>query len=202
MKWSAILAWSIEIDRAAKKDLEKLDKQVAKRIIKFLRERVSFLEDPRSIGEALKGSKLGDFWKYRVGDYRIISLIENKTFKVLVIKIGNRRDVYRKTNWWNNIKNTTIAHQPHCKQCCVLGAKNNKKLVMLENVNFSVTYVLLLVFTLKAMYCKGFVLPSSLSLLKTFNREKGHIKPNAPKWLLRAFQSHEVPYLKKDLKLI
>ena len=98
MKWSAILAWSIEIDRAAKKDLEKLDKQVAKRIIKFLRERVSFLEDPRSIGEALKGSKLGDFWKYRVGDYRIISLIENKTFKVLVIKIGNRRDVYRKTN--------------------------------------------------------------------------------------------------------
>ena len=53
------------------------------------------LEDPRSIGEALKGSKLGDFWKYRVGDYRLISSIEDGVMRILVVKIGNRRDVYR-----------------------------------------------------------------------------------------------------------
>jgi len=59
------LAWLIKIDDAAQKDLARLDKQIAKRIISFLRERVAVLDDPRSIGEALKGSRLGDFWKYR-----------------------------------------------------------------------------------------------------------------------------------------
>jgi mRNA interferase RelE/StbE len=90
------LAWRIELDDGAKKDLAKLDKQVAKRIMAFLRERLASLDDPRSIGEALRGSQLGDFWKYRVGDYRIISSIEDGALRVLVIRIGNRREVYRK----------------------------------------------------------------------------------------------------------
>lgn len=89
------MAWQIEFGDASKKDLAKLDKQVARRITAFLRERVAKLEDPRSIGEALKGSQLGEFWKYRVGDYRIISNIEDKVLKILVVKIGNRREVYR-----------------------------------------------------------------------------------------------------------
>lgn len=75
--------------------MAKLDKQIAKRITEFLRERVAVLDDPRSIGEALKGSKLGEFWKYRVGDYRIISTIEDGALRILVVKIGNRREVYR-----------------------------------------------------------------------------------------------------------
>jgi mRNA interferase RelE/StbE len=53
------------------------------------------LDDPRSLGEALKGSELGEFWKYRVGDYRIISRIEDETVMIFVIRIGNRREVYR-----------------------------------------------------------------------------------------------------------
>ncbi len=89
------MAWQIKFDDASKKDLAKLDKQIAKRITEFLRERVSVLDDPRSIGEALKGSKLGEFWKYRVGDYRIISTIEDGALRILVVKIGNRREVYR-----------------------------------------------------------------------------------------------------------
>lgn len=89
------MAWTIEIDRAAVSDLDRLDPQAARRILVFLHERVATLADPRSIGEALKGSKLGEFWKYRVGDYRIISRIENGTLRVLVVKVGNRREVYR-----------------------------------------------------------------------------------------------------------
>jgi mRNA interferase RelE/StbE len=89
------LAWQIKFDDASKKDLAKLDKQIAKRIMTFLRERVATLDDPRSIGEALKGSKLGKFWKYRVGDYRIISSIEDSTVCILVVRIGNRKEVYR-----------------------------------------------------------------------------------------------------------
>lgn len=94
--WSAILAWRIEIEDKAKKELMALGKPAAKRIITFLRERVASLEDPRSMGEALKGAKLGNFWKYRVGDYRIIADIEDGALRILVVRIGNRREVYRK----------------------------------------------------------------------------------------------------------
>ncbi|TWB55430.1 mRNA interferase RelE/StbE [Rhizobium sp. ERR 922] len=64
--------------------------------MKFLYDRVAKLDDPRAIGEALKGSELGDFWKYRVGDYRIIAHIEDSAVRILIVRIGNRREVYRK----------------------------------------------------------------------------------------------------------
>lgn len=89
------MAWRIEFAPGAVKELEKLDGQVARRILVFLHDRIAQLEDPRSVGEALKGSKLGEFWKYRVGDYRIISNIEDGTLKIMVVRIGNRREVYR-----------------------------------------------------------------------------------------------------------
>lgn len=76
--------------------MAKLGPQDARRILLFLFERVAKLEDPRSIGEALKSSKLGEFWKYHVGDYRLISSIEDGLMRILVVKIGNRRDVYRR----------------------------------------------------------------------------------------------------------
>ncbi len=89
------MVWRIEFEDAALKELAKLDKPVARRILAFLRERVAVLNDPRSVGEALKGSKLGDFWKYRVGDYRIVAHIEDGALRILVLKVGNRREVYR-----------------------------------------------------------------------------------------------------------
>lgn len=89
------MAWLIKFDDAALKELAKLDRQTAQRIAAFLRERVAVLDDPRSIGEALKSAKLGDLWKYRVGDYRIISNIEDGVLRIVVVKIGNRREVYR-----------------------------------------------------------------------------------------------------------
>ena len=89
------MAWTVELDPSVDKELDKLDPQQAKRILKFLFERVAHLEDPRSIGEALKGSKFTSLWKYRVGDYRIISNLEDKVVQVLVVKIGNRKEVYR-----------------------------------------------------------------------------------------------------------
>ncbi|HRF54604.1 MAG TPA: type II toxin-antitoxin system RelE/ParE family toxin [Aquimonas sp.] len=90
------MAWRIEFDDKARKDLASLDSVVAKRILAFLRERISALDDPRSIGDALKGSKLGIFWKYRVGDYRIIAHIEDAVLRVFIVRIGNRKQVYRK----------------------------------------------------------------------------------------------------------
>lgn len=89
------MAWKIELDPAAERELDKLDPQTARRILKFLFERLTTLDDPRSIGEALKGSRLGGFWKYRVGDYRVIARIEDGALIVLVVRIGNRREIYR-----------------------------------------------------------------------------------------------------------
>ncbi len=66
------MVWKVEFDPAAERDLDRLDPQVARRILKFLQDRIVKLDDPRSIGEALHGSKLGEFWKYRVGDYRLM----------------------------------------------------------------------------------------------------------------------------------
>ncbi len=89
------MVWKVELSSQALKALGQLDAQVARRILTFLHDRVAPLEDPRSIGEALKGSRLGEFWKYRIGDYRVISSIEDGALRILVVKIGNRREVYR-----------------------------------------------------------------------------------------------------------
>jgi mRNA interferase RelE/StbE len=89
------LAWSIEFEKEAEKELKKLDKQISRRIVKFLRTRVAVAENPRALGQALKGSALGDYWKFRVGDYRIVADIQDAKLIVLVIRVGNRREVYR-----------------------------------------------------------------------------------------------------------
>ena len=89
------MAWKVELSTLAQKNLDQLDPQIARRLLTFLNERVASLDDPRSIGEALKGSRFGEFWKYRVGDYRLISSIENGSLKILIVRIDNRREVYR-----------------------------------------------------------------------------------------------------------
>jgi mRNA interferase RelE/StbE len=89
------MAWTIEFDDRASKDLDHLDPSVAKRVARFLIERVGALDNPRSLGEALHGSRLGDFWKYRVGDYRAICRLEDSKLVVFVVQIGHRREVYR-----------------------------------------------------------------------------------------------------------
>ena len=89
------MAWTVELDPAVEKELDKLDPQQAKRILRFLFERVAHLDDPRSIGEALKGSQFNTLWKYRVGDYRLISNIEDNVARILVVKVGDRKEVYR-----------------------------------------------------------------------------------------------------------
>lgn len=89
------MAWSIEFEKRAEKELYELDGPIVDRLVKFL-DRLAFLDDPRSIGEALSGSQLGSYWKYRVGAYRIIADIQDARLCVMVVRIGNRRDIYRK----------------------------------------------------------------------------------------------------------
>ena len=89
------MAWKIELDPLAEKELDKLDPQIARRILNFLHQRLAIQENPRMLGEALKGAHLGDYWKYRVGDYRIIAKINDNDIVILVLKLANRKEVYR-----------------------------------------------------------------------------------------------------------
>jgi len=89
------LAWIINYTESTSKQLKKLNKQVALRILDYMDQRVATLEDPRSLGKNLVGPKMGEYWLYRVGDIRIICDIVDKQMCVLVIEIGNRREVYR-----------------------------------------------------------------------------------------------------------
>ena len=88
------MGYRVEFDPAALKDLKKLDRLVQQRLVGFLRTRVATLENPRDIGEALAGARLGNYWKYRVGDWRIICDIEDMRVVVRVLRIGNRGDGY------------------------------------------------------------------------------------------------------------
>ncbi len=89
------MAWRVEFDPDAVKDLKKLDKQIQVRILDFLRGRLACLANPRELGEALAGSKPGNYWKYRVGDWRIICDLQDERIVVRVLRVGNRREIYR-----------------------------------------------------------------------------------------------------------
>jgi mRNA interferase RelE/StbE len=88
------LAWTIDYTRSARNNLKKLDKSVARRILDFMENRVAKHEDPRALGKSLTGS-LGTLWRYRIGDYRIICEIQHSAVRILVVRMGQRSEVYR-----------------------------------------------------------------------------------------------------------
>lgn len=87
------MAYKVFYSDKAKKELSKLDKPVAKRIHNFLTERVA--KNPKAQGGFLQGN-LAEFWRYRVGDYRVIAQIDDGILTVLVVRIAHRKDVYSK----------------------------------------------------------------------------------------------------------
>lgn len=88
------MAWAIDYTDTAKEQLRKLDKQMARRIVDYMDERIAGLENPRNSGKALTGP-LGGFWRYRVGDCRVICDIQDDVLRVLVVQVGNRGKIYR-----------------------------------------------------------------------------------------------------------
>jgi mRNA interferase RelE/StbE len=89
------MAWKVEISPAALKQLNQLDKPLSRRILRFLHERVEKLDDPRTVGGKRQGT-LSEFCKCRAGDYRLICSLEDDRLVVLLLRIGHRREVYRR----------------------------------------------------------------------------------------------------------
>jgi len=88
------LTWSVEFDDAAAKELRRLDHQTQLLILRYFRERIAVCEDPRRFGKSLSG-ELAGLWRYRVGNYRMICLVENDRLVVLVLRVGHRKDAYQ-----------------------------------------------------------------------------------------------------------
>jgi mRNA interferase RelE/StbE len=88
------LAWEIEFVPAAAKELKKLGRAEAGRIITTLEERIAKLDNPRQLGSALTG-ELGGLWRWRIGDYRVIARIEDQRVTILVVRVAHRREVSR-----------------------------------------------------------------------------------------------------------
>ena len=82
------MAWAINFEARADKQLDKLNRHDAAQIVSYL-DVIALLDDPRSRGHALVGTMAG-LWRYRVGDWRVVCRIEDRKLVVLVIKIGHR----------------------------------------------------------------------------------------------------------------
>ena len=86
------MVWTVEFDRSAEQQLEKLGSMTQRRIRAYLSELLQ-MEDPRLRGKGLTGD-LGGLWRYRVGDYRLVCQIQNERLVILVVTIGHRSKVY------------------------------------------------------------------------------------------------------------
>lgn len=85
--------WKIIFSETALKEMKKFPLQEKERLLNFLNKRVAPLQNPRDMGIATKGS-LGGFWRYRVGNYRILVDIMDKEIMVYVLKVAHRKHVY------------------------------------------------------------------------------------------------------------
>ena len=88
------MSWTIEYTRTAATQLRKLDKQIANRILDYLDNKIAPLENPQTRGKTLSGP-LGDLWRFRVGDYRIICEIRGSHMRILVVEVGHRKQIYK-----------------------------------------------------------------------------------------------------------
>lgn len=87
------MAWTINYSENAVKQLKKLNRSVAKKLLDYMDHKIINLDEPRKIGKALSHNKSG-LWRYRVGDYRIICQIKDEIVTILVLEIGHRKDIY------------------------------------------------------------------------------------------------------------
>ena len=87
--------YTVLIEKNALKQLKRIDKFQRRMIYGYIKKNLENTSDPKIQGKPLRG-KLKNYWRYRVGDYRIIAEIDEGTVKIIIIKIGHRKDIYRK----------------------------------------------------------------------------------------------------------
>ena len=86
------MSFAVKVTPGAQKQIRKLDPQAARRIRVFLEDTLSGIRNPRALGKPLVDQ---DFWRYRVGDYRILVSIQDTELIILVVALAHRREIYR-----------------------------------------------------------------------------------------------------------
>ena len=89
------MTWTIKYTESSLRQLKRLDKPLAQRVLDYMDERIALLADPRAAGKNLVGPRIGSYWRYRIGDIRVICDIQDHALVILVLEVGQRREVYR-----------------------------------------------------------------------------------------------------------
>ena len=87
--------YNVELSERFKKEFRKLDKYTQRIIRGWINKNLVGTTDPRSRGKGLTANRSGQ-WRYRIGDYRLICLIEDDKLVIIDLSIGHRRDIYKK----------------------------------------------------------------------------------------------------------
>ena len=86
--------YSVKIPNKILKKINKMDAPVRRRITEWIDTNLQGCENPRAKGHALEGD-LGDLWRYRVGDYRIVAQIRDTEIVIVIVKVAKRESVYK-----------------------------------------------------------------------------------------------------------
>ncbi len=88
------MKYTITFEKKADKQLGKIDKTQQRIIVNWIIKNLEDTDDPRRFGKVLKDN-FANYWRYRVGDYRIIAEINDKDIKIIIIEIGHRKEIYK-----------------------------------------------------------------------------------------------------------
>jgi len=92
---SSGVTWKIKYLKSVQKDMRKIDQKDQTRIREYLESHIAHSDNPRNFGKLLKGS-YSEFWRYRVGNYRIVCELDDTSITILVLRVGHRKDIYKK----------------------------------------------------------------------------------------------------------
>ena len=88
------MGYDVVYSKEAIKSLKKIDKGQRILLYNWIEHNLINIENPRSNGKVLNGN-LKDYWRYRVGEYRIIADIQDKNITIVIVNVGHRREVYK-----------------------------------------------------------------------------------------------------------
>ena len=87
------MSYKVVYTKKAIKSLQKIDEAQQRLIIAWIEKNLIDTEDPRALGKGLKGY-LKAYWRYRVGNYRILADTDGDEIKIIIFNIGPRKDIY------------------------------------------------------------------------------------------------------------
>ena len=89
------MSFHVEYTRKALSQLKKMDRFTVRLILSWIENNLEGCMDPYRLGKGLTADRSGE-WRYRVGNSRILCLIQNDRLIIEVFSIGHRKDIYRR----------------------------------------------------------------------------------------------------------